>query len=131
MLKKVEERLRAAVRKSLHGPGRHETLIALKLADDVSTAITGLGQSVGMLAQPKVAFVRSAPTATQVLANYTRGLVLFGRSPAFPARFMWRSVSARALLTQESAKVPRRVRDAVRKSTLKVRFDEDFEEIIS
>jgi leucyl/phenylalanyl-tRNA---protein transferase len=130
MLKKVEESLRAAVRKSLHGPRRQQTLRALKLAEDMTTTVTGLGQSVGMMAQPKIAFLRTAPTAPQVLANYTRGLVLFGRSPAFPARFMWRSFSSRAIMTQESAKVPRRVRDAVRKSTLKVRFDEDFEAII-
>jgi leucyl/phenylalanyl-tRNA---protein transferase len=131
MLKKVEESLRAAVRKSLHGRRRRQTLMALKLADDVSTAVIGLGQSVGMMAQPKVSFLRTAPTAPQVLANYTRGLTLFGRSPAFPARFMWRSVGPRAILTQESAKVPRRVRDAVRKAALKVRFDKDFEEIIT
>jgi leucyl/phenylalanyl-tRNA--protein transferase len=130
MLKKVDQTLRAAVRKALHGPARQQTLMALKLADDISTAVTGLGQSVSMTTQPRVAFLRTAPTAPQVLANYTRGLVLFGRSPAFPARFMWRSVGSRAILTQESAKVPRRVRDAQRKTTLKVRFDEDFEEII-
>jgi leucyl/phenylalanyl-tRNA--protein transferase len=130
MLKKVEQKLRAAVRKSLHGPARRQTLMALKLVDDVSTTVTGLGQSVGMTAQPRVALLRTAPTAPQVLANYTRGLVLFGRSPAFPARFMWRSVPSRAILTQESAKVPRRVRDAQRRTMLKVRFDEDFEEII-
>jgi leucyl/phenylalanyl-tRNA---protein transferase len=129
-LHKAERVVLKAAPDSLHDPIRRKVLRGLKFIDDIKTPVISLGNSVAMTAQPRVVMLRSAPTAPQVVASYTRGQVLFGRSPAFPAPFMWRTFPARGIITPASAKIPRDVRYAQRHTDLKVRFDEDFEEII-
>lgn len=87
-------------------------------------------QSLGLTAQPRLAMLCTMPTAPQVVANYTRGLTLFGRSRARRALFEWRSVPTRGVITPETAKVPKTVRALQRRTELSVKFDQDFEEII-
>jgi leucyl/phenylalanyl-tRNA--protein transferase len=103
----------------------------VKMWDDfLVTPITSAHDSLTMPSQPRVALLRSAPTAPQVLANYTRGLLLYGRTPAFASPLMWRSFPYRSIITAETAKVPRDVRRLQRRSEFKVKFDEDFEPVI-
>jgi hypothetical protein len=66
-----------------------------------------IGQLLGVRAQPRIAFLCSTPTVPQVVTNYTRGLTLFGRSRAHLAIFEWRSFPFRAVITRETAKVPK------------------------
>lgn len=116
--------------------GRHDDLFRfagkfVKGWDDfLVTPLTSASDSLTMPSQPRVALLRSTPTAPQVIANYTRGLLLYGRTPAFASPLMWRSFPNRSIITPETAKVPRDVRRSERRSGLKVRFDEDFESII-
>lgn len=86
--------------------------------------------SLGLAAQPRLALLCSKPTAPQVVANYTRGLTLFGRSHARKAIFEWRSFPLRGVITAETAKIPKSVRAVRRRTELSVKFDTDFEEII-
>lgn len=88
------------------------------------------GQSVGLTAQPRVALLCAPPTAPQVVANYTRGLTLFGRSRGHLAIFEWRSYPFRGIITQKSAKVPKTIRSLQRRTDLEVKFDTDFESVI-
>lgn len=87
-------------------------------------------RSLGLTAQPRIAFLCSTPTVPQVIANYTRGLTLFGRSRARFAIFEWRSYPFRGVITRQSAKVPKTIRVMQRRTDLEVKFDEDFETIV-
>jgi leucyl/phenylalanyl-tRNA---protein transferase len=78
---------------------------------------------------PDVNYPSSRPTATDVVANYSRGLVLFGRTSRL-APFVWYSLPMRSVITKETANVPKSVRRNRRHSELVVRFNEDFEDII-
>jgi len=72
----------------------------------------------------------SAVSAADILSNYTRGWVLFGL-PRGPAPFVeWRTFGTRAIITPETAHVPRRLRRYARRAGLEVRFGEDFDAII-
>ena len=87
-------------------------------------------QSLGLTAQPPSALLCTMPTAPQVVANYTRGLTLFGRARARRAIFEWRSFSTRGVITPATAKVPKSIRQIQRRTELSVKFDSDFEDII-
>jgi leucyl/phenylalanyl-tRNA--protein transferase len=87
-------------------------------------------QSLGLTAQPRIALLRATPTVPQVVANYTRGLTLFGRRHTRLTTFEWRSFPLRGVITREMAKVPKTVRAQQQRTDLEVKFDEDFENII-
>ena len=55
----------------------------------------------------RTTYARSTPTASEVIANYTRGLVLFGRPGARRVKFEWRSFPMRAVITKETARIPK------------------------
>lgn len=78
----------------------------------------------------RISYAWSTPTALEVIGNYTRGLVLFGRSGARWVKFEWRSFPTRAVITKETAKVPKSLHRIQRRGEMEVRFDQDFEEII-
>lgn len=79
----------------------------------------------------RVGYPWSTPTAAEVVANYSRGLILQGRPGSRRVPFLWRSFPARAVITSQTAKVPKgKVRAIRRRGELEVRFDQDFEEII-
>jgi leucyl/phenylalanyl-tRNA---protein transferase len=87
-------------------------------------------QPLAPATKPRITYTWSTPTASQVIANYARGLVLFGRPGARRVKFEWRSFPTRAVITAQTAKVPRRLRPIQRRGELEVRFDQDFEAII-
>jgi leucyl/phenylalanyl-tRNA---protein transferase len=75
-------------------------------------------------------YVRESPSAAEIAANYTRGWVLFGvRAPGL-AGLEWRRFPNRAVITSETAHVPKRLRSIQRSQDLVVRYDEDFEAIV-
>jgi leucyl/phenylalanyl-tRNA--protein transferase len=80
--------------------------------------------------KPRITFAWSTPTASDVVANYARGLVLFGRPGARRVKFEWRSFPTRAVITRQTAKVPKRLRSIQRRGEMEVRFDQDFDAII-
>ena len=75
-------------------------------------------------------YVREAPSAAEIAANYTRGWVLFGvRIPGL-AGLEWRRFPKRAVITSETVHVPKRLRSIQRRQDLVVRYDQDFEAIV-
>lgn len=97
------------------------------------TAVVGLGyvSRATEKASSRVGTATSAPRPPEVVAGYTRGWVLFGRPAGSQrARFEWRWFPQRAVITEETAKVPKRLRSIQRRRELEVRFDQDFEAIM-
>lgn len=90
------------------------------------TVIQPLAGIIGL----RLSYSWSTPTTLEVIENYTRGMVLFGRSGARWVKFEWRSFPMRAIITKDTAKVPRRLRGIQRHGGMEVRFDQDFEAII-
>jgi leucyl/phenylalanyl-tRNA---protein transferase len=70
------------------------------------------------------------PTAAEVVANYARGLLLGGRAASCETTFEWVMRPMRAVITRETAKVPKRLRTIQRHGELDVRYGQDFEAII-
>ena len=87
-------------------------------------------QRLGGIITLRIRYTWSTPTAPEVIANYMRGLVLFGRSGARLAKFEWRSFPMRGVITKETANVPKNLRRVQRQGEMEVRFDTDFEAII-
>jgi leucyl/phenylalanyl-tRNA---protein transferase len=98
----------------------------------VRTAAIPLVMALQPLTPPtkRRTYTWSTPTASEVITNYTRGLVLFGRPGARRVKFEWRSFPARAVITKETANVPKRLRGIQRRGETEVRVDQDFEAII-
>jgi leucyl/phenylalanyl-tRNA---protein transferase len=74
--------------------------------------------------------VREPPSAAEIAANYTRGWVLFGVDIPGLGGLEWRRFPKRAVITRETARVPKRLRSIQRRQDLVVRYDEDFEAIV-
>lgn len=70
------------------------------------------------------------PAATEIVAEYTRGWVLFGSEPGRPAPLRWETFPERAVITPDTAKVPRRLRSIQRREEREIRIGEDFAEIL-
>ena len=75
-------------------------------------------------------YVREPPSATEIVANYTRGWVLFGVRMRGLGGLEWRRFPKRAVITRETAHVPKRLRSIQRHQDLVVRYDRDFEAIV-
>jgi len=91
--------------------------------------ITAIQPLAGII-KLRISYAWSTPTAPEVIDNYTRGLVLFGRSDARWVKFEWRTFPMRAVITKETAKVPKSLHRIQRRGEMEVRFDQDFEAII-
>jgi leucyl/phenylalanyl-tRNA--protein transferase len=76
-------------------------------------------------------YVRESPSAAEIVANYTRGWVLFGVRLRGMGGLEWRRFPKRAVITRETARVPKRLRSIQRRQDLVVRYDQDFEAIIA
>jgi leucyl/phenylalanyl-tRNA--protein transferase len=72
-----------------------------------------------------------APTASEVLANFPLGWLLFGVPESRLPSLEWRRYPERAVITPATGKIPRRLRQALRRQELQVRFDADFEAVIA
>lgn len=72
------------------------------------------------------------PTGPEVVASFARGLVLFGRSATYGigSGFEWCWFPVRAVITPETAKVPKNLRRLMRRGELEARYDHDFEAIV-
>jgi leucyl/phenylalanyl-tRNA--protein transferase len=70
------------------------------------------------------------PTAADVVANYLRGVVLFGWTSSSDGYFDWTWFPSRAVITRETAKVPKRLRPLQRRGEFEVRYNQDFEAIV-
>jgi leucyl/phenylalanyl-tRNA---protein transferase len=70
------------------------------------------------------------PEPAEVVANYLRGYVLFGRANSQGAWFQWHWLPHRAVITAASASIPKRLRPLHRRGELEVRYDQDVEAII-
>ena len=72
------------------------------------------------------------PTGPEVVASFARGLVLFGRSATYGigSGFEWCWFPVRAVITPDTAKVPKNLRRVMRRGELEARYDHDFEAII-
>jgi leucyl/phenylalanyl-tRNA---protein transferase len=72
------------------------------------------------------------PTAPEVVASFARGLVLFGRPASYGngTGFEWCWYPVRAVITPQTAKVPKNLRRVQRRGELEARYDQDFEAIV-
>lgn len=71
-----------------------------------------------------------APAPAEVVANFLRGFVLFGRANPYRPWFHWYWVPSRAVITRDTANVPRNMRRLQRQGKLEVRCDRDVEAIV-
>jgi leucyl/phenylalanyl-tRNA---protein transferase len=78
----------------------------------------------------KAGLAASKPQASEVLANYTRGWVLFGVPDSPLTSFTWSLLPRRAVITADTAEVPKRVLSVQRRGEFEIRRDDDFETIV-
>lgn len=71
-----------------------------------------------------------APTPTDIIVNYLRGFVLFGRDNPYGNWFHWHGPQARYVITSATATIPNRLRPVQRRRELEVRYDQDIEAIM-
>src|SRR5579863_7395768 len=71
-----------------------------------------------------------APEPAEVIANYLRGYLLFGRKNPFGEWFHWYRLPARSVITRENAHVPRRQRPLLHRDDIEFRYNQDFELVI-
>src|SRR5579871_2622616 len=71
-----------------------------------------------------------APAPAEVVANYLRGYLLFGRRNPYGEWFHWYRLPARSVITGETAHVPRRQRPLLHRDDIEFRYNQDFEVII-
>jgi leucyl/phenylalanyl-tRNA--protein transferase len=86
-------------------------------------------QLLGPAARRAGVFTKTPP-AWEIVANFTRGWVLFGHSSRGVYGLEWHRFPQRAVITQETAHVPKKLQYIQRREKLEVRFDEDFEMIV-
>jgi leucyl/phenylalanyl-tRNA---protein transferase len=96
------------------------------------SVVTGLTANVSasLAGHVGAASPASAVTASDIVANYARGWVLFGRPDSRLAPLIWQRFATRGIITPESGKVPRRLRSVIRKEALEIRFNQDFETVL-
>ena len=68
-----------------------------------------------------------APAPAEVVANYLRGYLLFGRRNPYGEWFHWYRLPGRSVITRETAHVPRRQRPLIHREDVEFRYNHDFE----
>src|SRR5579871_5213812 len=68
-----------------------------------------------------------APAPAEVVANYLRGYLLFGRRNPYGEWFHWYRLPARSVIARETAHVPRRQRPLIHREDVEFRYNQDFE----
>lgn len=71
-----------------------------------------------------------APQPAEVVANYLRGYLLFGRRNSFGEWFHWYRLPARSVITRQTAHIPRRQRSWLNRKDIEFRLNHDFERVI-
>lgn len=115
---------------SLVGRRNHVRRAARRVLRAAKIPVVMAAQPLAPVIGHRTAYSWSTPTAPEVISNYIRGLVLFGRSDARWVKFEWRSFPARAVITPETANVPKNLCRVRRRGEMEIRFDQDFEGII-
>lgn len=70
------------------------------------------------------------PEPAEIIANYLRGYLLFGRSNPHGEWYHWYRLPARSVITRETARVPRRHRPSLHRADIEFRYGQDFEKVI-
>lgn len=64
------------------------------------------------------------PSPERVISNYCQGMVLLGKN--LQGDMLWHTFPERAIITPETAHVPKRLQRSIRRCNLTVRLDSDF-----
>lgn len=70
------------------------------------------------------------PEPAEIVANYLRGYLLFGRNTAHGEWFHWYTLPERSVITHHTARVPKSKRGPLRRGTYEFRYDQDVEQIM-
>jgi len=70
------------------------------------------------------------PEPAEIIANYLRGYLLFGRNTAQEEWFHWYSLPVRSVITRDTAQVPRSKRRFLHNGEFEFHFDRDVEQIM-
>lgn len=116
-----DERLTPRRREQMRRGADGAKILSARALGTVSLAVDRVALDTGIV-------VNAKPTAAEVLANYGRGQVLFGLRNV--GTFRWQTFPQRAVITRDSAKVPKRFQTQRRKLGYEVRFGEDTDAII-
>jgi leucyl/phenylalanyl-tRNA---protein transferase len=116
----------SGVAKSLE---KFEVLARRQLAPPAALAL-GVASRLLEPSIQRVGMYTETPPASEVVANYARGWLLFGTSFQNIHGLRWHRFPQRSVITQESVRVPKRLRDLQRRLKLEVRLDEDFETMV-
>jgi leucyl/phenylalanyl-tRNA--protein transferase len=117
----LEERLSPQRREQLRRGQDGVKILSARALGSVSLAVDRAALETGLV-------VNARPTAAEILANYGRGQLLFGMRNV--GTYRWQRFEQRAVITSESARVPKRLKSLRRKLGFEVRFGEDIEAII-
>jgi Leu/Phe-tRNA-protein transferase len=90
----------------------------------------GLTSRLVSQASAKAGAATRAPEPAEVVAKYARGWLLFGMPGSGLPDFEWRWLPKRAIVTPETAKVPKGLRYLQRRRGLEIRLGHDFDAII-
>ena len=70
------------------------------------------------------------PEPAEIIANYLRGYLLFGRNTPHGEWFHWYSLPIRSVITRHTARVPKSKRRLLRSGEFEFRYDQDLEQIM-
>jgi leucyl/phenylalanyl-tRNA---protein transferase len=121
MKEALERRLSPSRRARIDRAREASKILAARALGPVSLAVDRVAADTGIV-------VNTRPTAAEVLAGYGRGRVLFGLRHV--GTYRWQSFPRRAVITADSARVPKRFQTQRRKLDLEVRFGSDQGAII-
>lgn len=76
----------------------------------------------------RCALNQTAPTPERVIANYLQGAYLVGTYHT--NEFSWRSTDERAVITRETARIPKRLQSYMNQNLFEIRTDTRFDEVI-
>jgi len=68
------------------------------------------------------------PSPERVISNYCQGMVLLGKN--IDGDLIWRTYPERALITPETAHIPKRLKGYMRRGEFTLRADTDFEAVV-
>jgi leucyl/phenylalanyl-tRNA---protein transferase len=117
----LEQRLTPERREQIRRGTEGAKIISARALGTVSLAVDRVALDTGIV-------VNARPTAAEILANYGKGQLLFGMRNV--GTYRWQTFEQRAVITPESARVPKRFQSQRRKLDLEVRFGEDHDAII-
>jgi leucyl/phenylalanyl-tRNA--protein transferase len=68
------------------------------------------------------------PSPERVISNYCQGMVLLGKN--IQGGLIWRTFPDRAIITPETAHIPKRLKGYMRRKEVTVRIDRDFDAVV-